>query len=235
MTPQDVGAAELATPAAPIPRDIAILGGTGQLGRGVGVRLAAAGHRITVGSRSVDRAEEAAAAIRSTLRDRGGTGDTVDGGTNEDAVARASVLFITAPASGLPTLLDSVHFGATPRIVIDCTVDLPGLSTAGFQGSAVRVQKKLGASARVAAAFHTVAASKLLDVGSKLDSDTLVVGDDMEAKQIAIDLARDMGLRAFDAGPLRNCLTLEHLTAMLIGMNRRYKRRAIGLRLTGIV
>jgi predicted dinucleotide-binding enzyme len=63
----------------------------------------------------------------------------------------------------------------------------------------------------------------------------LVCGDDAEAKAEAIGLAQAAGLRGLDAGPLQNAVVVEGLTAVLIGINRRYKARASGIRITGVV
>ena len=67
-----------------------------------------------------------------------------------------------------------------------------------------------------------------------LDEDVLVVGDDVDAKQVAIELARSVvGRDGIDAGKLRLARQLEPLTAVLISINRKYKAHS-GIRITGI-
>ena len=62
-------------------KTVAVLGGTGPQGRGLARRFAAAGVPVVIGSRSADRAEEAAAKLAEA------TGGTVTGADNAGAAA----------------------------------------------------------------------------------------------------------------------------------------------------
>ena len=61
-----------------------------------------------------------------------------------------------------------------------------------------------------------------------------MVGDVVEAKQVAEDLARSRSPAArHDAGKLRLARQLEPLTAVLISINRKYKVHS-GIRISGL-
>lgn len=59
-------------------------------------------------------------------------------------------------------------------------------------------------------------------------------GDDPDARQMVIELARDIDLKAYHAGSICNSAAVEALTSVLIAINSRYKVLAVGIRLTGI-
>jgi 8-hydroxy-5-deazaflavin:NADPH oxidoreductase len=85
------------------------------------------------------------------------------------------------------------------------------------------------------AAFHTLSAETLLHLDQPLGCDTLVCGDDADAKKTTMELAAKIaGLRSVDAGPLENARLLEGLAALLISMNHRYRCRGSGVRITGL-
>ena len=213
---------------------IGILGGTGDLGNGLALRLANAGHTVLLGSRAVERAEAAVAALRPVLESHGVATDRLVPAGN-DAVARdAELLFLTAPASGVEDLVASLAPDLAGKLLVDCTVDVPTAREPGFRGTALRLQERLGDLTTVVGGFHTVAANKLLELPTTPEGDVLVVGDDADAKRRVLELIAAMGMRGFDAGRLADGATLERLTIMLIGMNRRYKRKAIGVRLSGV-
>ena len=75
---------------------------------------------------------------------------------------------------------------------------------------------------------------RLQDLDHDIDSDVLVCGDDHAAKETVIDLARKAGMRALDAGPLINATVVEGMTSVLIALNKRYKSRNAGIRITSI-
>ena len=125
------------------------------------------------------------------------------------------------------------------HIVISTVVPLTfgggRLFTPPPQGSsAEEVQELLGAEARVVAAFHHIAAHELASADHAIDCDLLHCGGDAEAKKLVAELGRSMGLRAVDTGPLTNAGPIEGITAVLATINRRYKLKGSGIKITGL-
>jgi hypothetical protein len=87
---------------------------------------------------------------------------------------------------------------------------------------------------RVVSALHTVSAATLGDLDATLGEDVLVCGDAKADKQRVIALVERIdGLRGVDCGRLEAARITESLTALLIGVNIRYKTHA-GIRITGL-
>jgi NADPH-dependent F420 reductase len=209
---------------------VGVLGGTGEQGRGLAVRLAAAGLRVVVGSRSAERAAAAAAEI----------GLGVTGADNASCAAASDVLVVAVPYDGHRDLLVSLAPVLVGKVVVDCVNPLGFDQHGAFalevaEGSAAQQAAAVLPSSRVVGAFHHVSAVLLLDESvATLDTDVLVVGDDREATDVAQALAaRIPGMRGIYAGRLRNARQVEAMTANLISMNRRYKAHA-GLRVTDV-
>jgi len=213
---------------------IAILGGTGAQGGGLGLRWAKAGHQIIVGSRDVEKAEAKAAAIRETLGIQ-----TVSGETYERAASKADIIALTVPHSVQRSTIEQAIDGLHGKIIIDATVPLVPPKVARVQlppeGSAVAsLQRWLGDKARVVAAFQNVSAHHLSDLEHPVECDVLVCGDDVAAREVVIGLARDAGLDAYHAGPIENAVAVEALTSLLIAINIRYKAPGSGIRITRV-
>ena len=84
------------------------------------------------------------------------------------------------------------------------------------------------------AAFHSLAAVALNDLESEMEGDVLVCGPKAD-KQVISDLVHAIpSLRFVDAGPLENARIVEPITALLIGINHRYKTDRSGIRITGV-
>ncbi|RME34632.1 MAG: NADPH-dependent F420 reductase [Gammaproteobacteria bacterium] len=212
---------------------IAVLGGTGNLGYGLALRWARAGHEIAIGSRSADRAQEAAGRIGEAS----GSSD-VTGMDNATAAQWGEIVTLTVPWAAhdatLETILPSLH----GQVLIDTTVPLKPPRVAVVQlpeggPVAVRTQALVGDRARVAGAFHNIAAG-LLTSGAVIDCDVLVTADDPETRRLVIELAGEAGCRGLDAGPLANSVVPEALTSILIHINRTYRAGHAGIRITGI-
>lgn len=209
---------------------IAFLGGTGPLGRGLALRLAAAGHRCLLGSRSVERAEEAAAGLRA--KGAGGPRGSVDGAANLDAAEQADVVVVSVPYDALRPTLTEVAPAAAGTIVISCvnalSFDAQGPTAARVPaGSAAQECAALVPDARVVGAFHHVSAPLLLQPGRSLDSDVLITGDDDDANTVVAALVDQIGgARPVIVGPLRLAQPVEDMTAALISINKRYKAHA---------
>ncbi|MFC4014863.1 NADPH-dependent F420 reductase [Nonomuraea purpurea] len=209
---------------------IAILGGTGDQGKGLARRFALAGHQVLIGSRSAQRAQEAADSI----------GAGAGGGENADVAARADIVIVAVPYEGHKALLESLRGELAGKIVIDCVNPL-GFDKQGAyalpveEGSAAQQAAAVLPDSRVVAAFHHVSAVVLMDPAvDKVDLDVLVLGDDREATDTVRALAEAIpGVRGVYGGRLRNAHQVEALTANIISVNRRYKAHA-GLRITDI-
>jgi hypothetical protein len=220
-------------------RKIGILGGTGPEGSGLAYRWARAGEEIVIGSRDAQRATETAA----QLRERIGVAAKIEGADNVATAGQCDVVALTVPFLGCAALLKQLKSVWRPgTVVIDTTVPLA--ATVGgaatrmlgvWQGSAAEQTKELlPAGISLAAAFHNLGAELLLK-GEDVDCDILVCSDDERAKQVASELAGKIpGARAINGGKLENARIVESLTALLIGINVRYKVHGAGIRFTGL-
>jgi hypothetical protein len=220
-------------------RKIGILGGTGPEGSGLALRWAAAGEHIVIGSRDAQRAAETA----KQLRERLGAAAKMEGTDNAAAVAQCEVVVLTVPFSGHAVLLKQLtpHW-KSGQILIDTTVPLaaavggsPSRMLGVWQGSAAQQTRELvPPEVSVAAAFHNLSAELLAKEGA-VDCDILVCSDDANAKQVASELVGKIpGARAVSGGKLENSRIAESLTALLIGLNMRYKVHTAGIRFTGL-
>ena len=217
---------------------IPIIGGTGALGAGLARRWAAAGRALVLGSRSAERAEEAAARIRDAV-----PGAEVEGAQNEEAAGRAEIVFLTVPFRAQSENLNNLRGALRPgQILVDCTVPLAAAvsgkatrSLGVWQGSAAQqAQEMVPEGVTVVSALHTVAAPVLSDPEAELGEDVLVCGDRKADKARVARLIEEIeGLRAVNAGALETARIVEQLTPLLISINSRYKTHA-GVRLTGL-
>lgn len=203
---------------------VALIGGTGSFGAALAKRLAAAGYDVVIGSRDAERA-------RATALELG-----VEGATNADAARAADLVVLATKADGaLETareLRDAI--GTTPVLSVAAELNFTPagvLPTPEATSIAERIQAELGAP--VIAGLHSLAASNL-GGDEAPDEDTLVCGDDPEAKALVLELAgRVTSGRAIDAGPLASARSLEGMTAVIVNVNKRYRAHA-GLRITGV-
>ena len=216
---------------------IAVLGGTGDLGAGLAMRWAAAGHRLIIGSRKLAKAEEAVAEFSQTLAERGIEAHALQAMDNDAAAAACDIAALTVPFAHQASTLEALRERLRGKIVIDVTVPLmpPAVGTVQLppEGCAALVARRaLGDDARIVSAFQNVAAHHLRGVGD-IDCDVLVCADDEEAATQVVALAQQAGMRAFHAGPLANAAASEALTSLLITLNKRHRCRA-GVRITGV-
>ena len=200
---------------------------------GLALRWARAGHDIVIGSRDVARAvEKAAEGSRIAGVHLGGAG-------NDDAARHGEVVLLSVPYGAHAETLRSIAPSLAGRILVDITVPLkpPAITRVTLppgQAAALEAQQIVGQGVRVVAGFHHVSAVHLLDLEHALDCDVLVCGDDVAARDVVIALAKDLGTRGIDAGPLQNAIALESLTPVLLHINRRYKVAGAGIRFTGL-
>ncbi len=217
---------------------VAVIGGTGEEGLGLALRWARAGIGIVIGSRSAERADQAATRVTELV-----PGASARGLENPDAAAAGSVVVVAVPFEGQATIYKSIagHL-RQDAVVIDCTV--PVAAAVGgkatnvlgvWQGSAAQQAASLiPKGVQLCGAFHSLSAVALHDLNSSLEGDVLVCGP-RTAKPVVRRLVEAIEhLRFVDAGPLDNARIVEPITALLIGINHRYKVDRAGIRITGL-
>jgi NADPH-dependent F420 reductase len=217
---------------------IPIIGGTGALGFGLALRLALAGRRVVIGSRSAERAEEAARKLRDMAPDT-----EIEGLENSAAARRGPVVFLTVPFRAQSENLNNLRDALEPgQLLVDCTVPLAAAvsgkatRTLGvWQGSAAQqAQEMVPEGVTVVATLHSVSAPALSDPAAELDEDVLICGDRKADKaRVARIVELIPGLRAVNAGALETARITEQLTPLLISINSRYKTHA-GIKVTGL-
>lgn len=206
---------------------IAVIGGTGNLGAAIAQKLAQAGRRVIIGSRSAESAERAAAELGAGLT----------GLANPEAAAAAELVIVTVPYAAQEATLASIRPHVAGKIVVDTTVPLVPPKVMRVQlpaeGSAAqRAQALLGEGVTVVSGFHNVAAHKLA-TGEELGCDVLVFGDSKPARAEVIRLAEAAGMRGIHGGALANSAAAEAMTSVLIFINKNYQVDGAGVKITG--
>ena len=211
---------------------IAILGGTGDLGTGLAIRWAKAGHEIIIGSRTQAKADAAVAALHEI------SPDTPARALENPAAAEAGDLVVlTVPFAHQLSTLETVRAGLQGKILIDTSVPLMPPAVGRVQlpegGSAgKRAQDFLGEDVEVVSAFQNIAAH-LLQTEADIECDVLVAGNKVSARARVIELIEDAGMNGFHVGPIDNSAAAEALTSVLIQINRRHEIAHSGIRIVG--
>jgi hypothetical protein len=208
-------------------RTIAVIGGTGKLGAAIARRLAKAGRKVIIGSRSAENAARTAAEL----------GFGLTGLANADAAMAGSIVIVTVPFAAQQLTLAEIAPHVAGKVVVDTTVPLVPPKVMRVQlppeGSAAqRAQKLLGPGVRVVSAFHNVAAHKLA-TDQHIDCDVLVFGDDKGARAEVVELVAQTGLRGIHGGALTNSAAAEAMTSVLIFINKTYQVDGAGVVITG--
>jgi 8-hydroxy-5-deazaflavin:NADPH oxidoreductase len=218
---------------------VAVVGGTGDLGFGLALRLAGAGVDVTIGSRERPKAEDAARRAKEALGDRA----AIEGLENPEAVAEVATVFVTVPFAGQASIYKSIRERIPPDAVV-CDTTTPLATAVGgrathvlrpWQGSAAeQARELLGEGARLVAGFHSVGAEAMQDLERPVHGDVLLCGSDDQAKAAVGELVEMIpALRWVDCGPLSMARILEPLTSLMISVNRRYGLRDTGIQLAG--
>lgn len=216
---------------------VGIIGGTGEEGRGLALRWAMAGARVTIGSRSPERAKEAADELNGVAGH-----NPILWADNQAAVADADFALLTVPFEHAAATVEGLSGSLKPgAILIDITVPV------SFEKGRVRyveppegsasehLQSRLPESIPLVAAFKTEPAHLLLDPSAALDCDVFVAGDSKEARARVMEAITFIkGLRPVDAGTIYSARTIERMTVMLIGINRRRKVKTGRFRVVGL-
>lgn len=211
---------------------IALLGGTGDLGTGLAIRWSKAGHRIIIGSRTLEKAENAVANLHKISPET-----PADAMENAAAAAAGDIVVLTVPAEHQLATLEAVRAGLSGKILIDVTVPLvpPKVGTVQLpaEGSAgKRAQNLLGDDVMVVTAFQNIAAH-LLQQDVVIECDVLVAGNKKAARDKVMELVAEAGMTGWHAGPIENSAAAEALTSILIQINRRHDISHSGLKIVG--
>lgn len=212
---------------------IAIIGGSGELGRGLVERWAGGGERVIIGSRSVEKGRKAAAEIMKKI------GKKVEADTNRGAAERADIVVLSIPFSGLEEIAKELREAVKGKVVVSVIVPLKFGKVVEYlqppSGSAAEEVARLLPEAKVVSAFHTVGAKQLQDLGFPVNCDVVICGDDEGAKRRVMELVEKIeGMKAIDGGPLHNSRLVEAAVALLIELTRRYGVPGVTMRFEGL-
>jgi len=213
---------------------LAVIGGTGNEGRGLAYRWAKAGYVVYIGSRTPAKAE----AMAETIRTRLGHADApVFGTDNREAARKADIVVLSVPYSAHRATLEALRTAVQGKILVDVTVPLkpPKVSRVWLPpagSAALEAQEILGADVAVVDAFQNIAHALLWEDGP-IHADVLVAGKGKANRHRVMALVEGAGLRAWDAGPIENTPVVEGLTSVLIYMNKAYGSTHLGVRITG--
>ena len=217
---------------------IAILGGTGAEGSGLGFRWAAAGHEVIIGSRKAEKGEVAAVELNGLL-ENAGKKPTVLGTGNLEATQQCDIAVLSVPYWAQESTLGALKEALAGKIMITVVVPMGDKAArvhhlpSGLSG-AEEAQRQLGTDVRVVAAFQNISAHHLMDLDHDLACDVLICGAKKVDKDVVAQLCTDAGMRGVNAGGLGNASVIEGMTNVLIGINIRHKIKNAGIRITGI-
>jgi NADPH-dependent F420 reductase len=222
------------------PKDaIAILGGTGDQGLGLALRFAKAGRPVIIGSRKTERAIAAAEEVLAAVPDA-----SVQGCGNAEATPLASIVIISVPfehtassVKGISSVLSAGQIVVSMGVPLAAAIGDGAMRTLGvWQGSCAEMVKSLVPKGiEVVSAFQNVSSHRLRDLENEVDCDIVVSGS-KAARESVMELCPLIpGMRAIDGGPLSNARVVEEMTALMIGINIRYKLpEGVGVRFTGL-
>ena len=207
---------------------ISLLGGTGDLGTGLATRLLKAGHKVIIGSRTLEKAQQAERSL----------GKNTKGLLNKDAALQGEIVILTVPFAHQRGIVEECKTELKGKLFIDTTVPLmpPKVATVQLprEGSAAEIaQNILGDDVRVVSAFQNISA-ELLQSDKEIDCDVLVCGNKKEWRQEVIDLVNTLGMKGWHAGMLPNSAAVEAMTSVLISINKHHAISHSGIKVTGI-
>jgi len=207
---------------------ISLLGGTGDLGTGLATRLLKAGHKVIIGSRTLEKAQQAERSL----------GKNTKGLLNKDAALQGEIVILTVPFAHQRGIVEECKTELKGKLFIDTTVPLmpPKVATVQLprEGSAAEIaQNILGDNVRVVSAFQNISA-ELLQSDKEIDCDVLVCGNKKEWRQEVIDLVNALGMKGWHAGMLPNSAAVEAMTSVLISINKHHAISHSGIKVTGI-
>ncbi len=207
---------------------ISLLGGTGDLGTGLATRLLKAGYKVIIGSRTLEKAQQAERSL----------GKNSKGLLNKDAALEGEIVILTVPFAHQRGIVEECKTELKGKLFIDTTVPLmpPKVATVQLpsEGSAAEIaQNILGDDVRVVSAFQNISA-ELLQSDKEIDCDVLVCGNKKEWRQEVIDLVNALGMKGWHAGMLPNSAAVEAMTSVLISINKHHAISHSGIKVTGL-
>ena len=207
---------------------ISLLGGTGDLGTGLATRLLKAGYKVIIGSRTLEKAQQAERSL----------GKNTKGLLNKDAALQGEIVILTVPFAHQRGIVEECKTELKGKLFIDTTVPLmpPKVATVQLpsEGSAAEIaQNILGDDVRVVSAFQNISA-ELLQSDKEIDCDVLVCGNKKEWRQEVIDLVNALGMKGWHAGMLPNSAAVEAMTSVLISINKHHAISHSGIKVTGL-
>ncbi len=219
---------------------IGIIGGTGGQGLGIAVRFVQAGEDVILGSRAVEKAQEAVDKIKELLEKDDLPNLTA--AENCDAAKKADLLVLTVPLAAQSQTLLSIKEGAAGKVLIDVTGPLEtaigGPPTRCLylpEGAAAERAQKILPDTTMVCAFNNISSGNLMNFTEPIDCDCLISGDDHEAKVTVAKLIEKIpGVRVIDCGPLERAQIIEKITALLVGLNIKKTCKDAGIRITGV-
>lgn len=213
---------------------IAILGGTGNEGFGLGFRWALAGHEIVIGSRQQEKGARAAGRMLELA-----PGKAISGTDNLSATQQAELVVLSVPYGAQEATLEAVKSALGDKLLITVVAPTGEKAARVWRlpsglSAAEEAQQQVGDITRVVAAFQNIGAHHLLDLDHQMECDVLICGDKGADKKVAIQLCEDAGMRGINAGALQNASAVEGMTSVLIAINIIHKSKSAGIRITGI-
>lgn len=235
---------------------IAILGGTGNIGKGFALRWSYK-HEVTIGSRNIEKAKASAAEYNEMLK-KCGSNDRIEGTDNKTAATDADVILLAIRYENIPSVIDLITPILDKQIIVSVVVpmardrcyihpdshhlnipvskeeyntDFFCYSTPPAGSAAQEIAMLLPEGTELVSAFHNVPAHTLADLDAELDYDIGVCGNCMHSKNIVFELARDIpNLRPLDVGPLETSAMVEALTPLVVNIASRNKLKNLGIK-----
>lgn len=214
-------------------KNIAVIGGTGNEGKGLAFAWAKFGHNVFIGSREAGKAEVAANEINHRIGKA-----LVQGLENKAAATICDVIVLTVPHSAHKATLEFLKPVLGGKLLVDVTVPLVPPKVTKVQmppaGSAAQEAFEiLGEETDIVDAFQNISHEHFNSNGTP-GCDVLVTGTSKEARLRALELVRDAGFVGWDAGPIENSVVIEGLTSILIYLNKQYGSHSAGIKITGL-
>lgn len=218
---------------------VGVIGGTGGQGLGIALRFTQAGEEVTIGSRTAEKAQNAAENIKELLNDPNAN---VKGDENPKVAESSDILILTVPLTAQKATCDSIKDAAAGKVMIDATgvleTAIGGSLTRCLylpEGSAAQRSQGLLPETKVVCALNNVSNGALKKIEEPIDCDILMAGDDADAKAMAGKLIDKIeGARSIDCGPLERAQIIEKITPLLIGLNLKKSCKDAGIRVTGV-
>lgn len=205
---------------------IALLGGTGDVGEGLALRWAYdTNHQIIIGSREAERAETKAEEYENELDSRA-VECSIEGYENAEAATRGDVVVLAVPPYHVADTVEEIAESLDEETILVSPAVGMQRDEAGMHyhrpsaGSVTAVADDAAPAAiPVVGGFYTLSADRLANLDAELDQNTVVLGDDRDAKETVTALADAIeGIRPLDAGPLANAPEAESLAPLLINL-----------------